>query len=96
MDNDLILSILQEIKEVQKEIAGELNDLKTMQTEIRTELAILRNGYTPHEIVELLHWVEREKLKSEQQSASIRSAIIGWIVPIVCSAAVAGLIMYFK
>ena len=97
MNDEIILGVLQEIKENQKAMVSELAKMHDAQIEIKTELAISRNGYTPHQIVELLHWVEREKERAEQQSENIRKAIISWIVPILCSAVVIGLVtMYIK
>ena len=95
-NQDIIMSTLHEIRDDQKAIMSEVNKLAMAQVEIKTELAISRNGYTPHEIVELLHWAEKTKLHGEKQAENIRRAIISWIVPIICSATVVGLFLILR
>lgn len=89
MNEDILLSTLREIREDQKKIVSELAD-------IRTELAISRNGFSPHEVVELLHWVEEAKNKEQKRAETIQKSIISWVVPAVLSVLVAGIAIYLK
>lgn len=89
MDQNIILVMLQEIRDDQKQMVKKLNDLAI-------EMEISRNGYTPHQIVEMLHWVAEQKEKSEKQSENIRRAIISWIVPVLLSAVVIGILTLHK
>ena len=93
---DLILSMLKEIREDQKAIVTQLNDLNKLQNIMKTELEISRNGYTPHEVVELLHWVSDQKIKEEKRNEIIRSAFINWLVPILATSALVGLFVLNK
>lgn len=95
-NQDIILSTLHEIRADQKSIMSEVTKLSLAHHELKTELAISRNGYTPHEIVELLHWTEKAKLASERQADSIRKAVISWLIPILCTIFVSGLIFFLK
>ncbi len=90
-NNEIILSVLNEIRQDQKQMVEKLNALTNSQTQLRTELEISRNGYTPHEVVELLHYVKDLKEKAEKQSENIRKSIITWVVPILCAAVIIGL-----
>lgn len=96
MQEQLIVEMLHEIRNDQRSIMTEVNKLAVNQVEIKAELASARNGYTSHQIVELLHWTESQKIKSDRQADSIRKAIISWVVPILCSAVVTGLIFLIK
>lgn len=89
MNEEILLTALREIRDDQKKIVQELS-------EIKTELAISRNGFTPHEVVELLHWVEKAKEKEERQADSIKKALINWGVPLLMSALVVGIITHLK
>jgi len=91
-DKDIILSVLNEIRQDQKQMVEKLNTLTNSQLQLKTELEVSRNGYTPHEVVELLHWVKDQKDKDKMRNDHIRKAIISWGVPILCSALVFGLI----
>jgi hypothetical protein len=86
---EFILDLLAEIRTDQKAIMEKLNS-------ITTELEVTRNGYTPHQIVELLHWVEEQKARGAMQSEQIRKSIIIWIVPVVMTAIVSGFFMLYK
>jgi hypothetical protein len=91
-DKDLILTVLNEIRTDQKAMVEKLNTLTNSQLQLKTELEISRNGYTPHEVVELLHWTKDQKEKVERRDDQIRKTIIGWVVPILCSAVIFGLL----
>lgn len=95
-DRDIILNILNEIRQDQKQMVEKLNSLTNSQQQLKTELEISRNGYTPHEVVELLHYVKSIKDKSEKQSDTIRKTIIAWAIPILCSALIIGLTHMYK
>ena len=96
MQDQVIIEMLHEIRNDQRSIMTEVNKLAMTQVELKADLAIARNGYTPHQIVELLHWTESQKLRAERQSDNVRKAIIAWVVPILCSALFAGLIILFR
>jgi hypothetical protein len=89
MNEELVITALKEIRDDQKKIVQELS-------EIKTELAISRNGFSPHEIVELLHWVDKSRKKEEKQADNITRAAITWGVPILLSAVFVGLMTHIK
>lgn len=95
-DKDLILSILNEIRKDQKAMVEKLNDVTTNQNQLKTDLEISRNGYTPHEVVELLHWVKEQKENDKLRSEQIKKSLITWVVPILCSALILGLFHMYK
>jgi hypothetical protein len=64
------------------------------QAQLKSDLEASRNGYTPHEVVEMLHWIDDQMTKQEKQNDNIKSAFVSWIVPILASATVAGLILF--
>jgi len=86
---EFLLDLLAEIRRDQKAIMEKLNS-------ITTELEVTRNGYSPHQIVELLHWVEEQKARGAMQSEQIRKSIIIWIVPVVMTAVMTGIFMLYK
>lgn len=96
MHEELILNALQEIKDNQRALYNEFMTLSASYSELKMELALQRNGFSPHEIVAILHWAADEKAKMETQGDNIRRALVSWIVPIVCSALVIGLVFMFK
>jgi hypothetical protein len=63
---------------------------------ITTELEVTRNGYSPHQVVELLHWVEEQKNRGAMQAEQIRKSVIIWIVPIIMTAVMTGIFMLYK
>lgn len=89
MDQNIILVMLHEIRDDQKQMVKKLNDLTI-------EMEISRNGYTPHQVVELLHWVEDQKVKEERRNDHIKRAVIGWIVPTILSATIVGIFMLYQ
>lgn len=96
MMEDVIISTLQEIKSDQKAISNQISNLSSSYNELKSELAASRNGYQPHEIVELLHWVEREREKAEKQSDNVKRALTTWIVPVIGTMFLTGLILFIK
>jgi len=86
---EFLLDLLAEIRKDQKAIMEKLNS-------ITTELEVTRNGYSPHQIVELLHWVEEQKARGAMQSEQIRKSIIIWIVPVIMTAVMTGFFMLYK
>jgi hypothetical protein len=71
-----------------------INTLTLQQAQLKSDLEASRNGYTPHEVVEMLHWIDDQMTKQEKQNDNIKSAFVSWIVPILASATVAGLILF--
>jgi len=59
-------------------------------------MEITRNGFTPHQIVEMLHFVSKLKEKEEKYNETIRKAIVSWIVPILLGSIILGLIQMYK
>lgn len=89
MSDDLILQTLKEIRDDQKLIVEKV-------TRMDRDLEISRNGYEPHEVVELLHWVHDQKTKEAKRGEAIRKAVINWVTPILLSGLVLGLIQYIN
>ena len=97
MTNDeLLLQLVREIHDDQKEVVKSITDLTIAHSTLKAELEAGRNGYSPHEVVELLHWVEKQKNNEQTQSDNIKSAFTNWLVPIIASALVIGLAIMTK
>jgi hypothetical protein len=86
---EFILDLLAEIRRDQKSIMEKLNA-------ITVELEVTRNGYSPHQVVELLHWVEEQKKRGAMQAEQIRKSVIIWVVPIIMTALISGIFMLYK
>lgn len=95
-NEDLLLQLVREIHDDQKEVVKSINLLTLEQAHIKSELAASRNGYTPHQVVEMLHWIENQMTKQEKQNDNIKSAFVSWLVPLVCTALVIGAIAMTK
>jgi hypothetical protein len=89
MNEELILSRLKEIRDDQKFIVEKISRMDR-------EMEITRNGFTPHQIVEMLHFVAKLKEKEEKYNETIRKAIISWITPILLGSIILGLIQMYK
>lgn len=89
MNEDIILQTLKEIRDDQKMIMEKI-------TVINTEMSISRNGYTPHEIVEILHWAHAEREKQLSKNKFVRQAIINWLTPIILTGLVVGIFNLYK
>lgn len=89
MNEDIILQTLKEIREDQKLIVEKV-------TRMDRDLEISRNGYTPHQVVELLHFVNDLKEKERRKLENIRKAIINWVTPILLAALVLGILQIYK
>lgn len=89
MNDEIILTTLKEIRDDQKIVVEKL-------ARMDRELEISRNGYTPHQVVELLHWVDDQMRKEEKRNDTIKKAIISWAVPMMLSAMVLGIFMMNK
>jgi hypothetical protein len=89
MNEELILSRLKEIRDDQKFIVEKVSRMDR-------EMEISRNGFTPHQIVEMLHFVSKLKEKEEKYNETIRKAIVSWIVPILLGSIILGLIQMYK
>ena len=95
-NEDLLLKLVTEIHDDQKEVVRSVNTLTIQQAQLRSDLEASRNGYTPHEVVEMLHWVHDQKEKQEKQADKIKGAITSWLVPLICTALVIGLLAMTK
>jgi hypothetical protein len=89
MNEEILLSTLKEIRDDQKLIVDKI-------TRMDRDMEITRNGFTPHEIVEMLHFVAKLKEKDEKYNETIRKAIVSWIVPILLGSIILGLIQMYK
>ena len=89
MNDDLILQTLKEIRDDQKIIVQKV-------TRMEKDWEISINGYEPHQVVELLHWVNEQKNKEEKRGEAIRKAIINWITPILLSGLILGILQYIR
>ena len=95
-NEELLLQLVREIHDDQKEVVKSVTNLTLQQAALKADLEAGRNGYTPHEVVELLHWVSKQIEDAEKQTDNIKAAIIRWIVPILCSALFVGLVSLIK
>lgn len=89
MNEEIILQTLKEIRDDQKLIVDKVSRMDR-------ELEISRNGYSPHQVVELFHFVDDLKKREERKAETIRKAIINWITPILLSGVVLGLLQLYK
>lgn len=92
-NDDLILGMLQEIRDDQREANKTIQKLILDHTNIINEMRSARNGFSPSEIAEMLHWVKRTMSTEDKTSDKIREKIIDWSVPILISALVLGLVV---
>jgi hypothetical protein len=95
-NEELLLQLVKEIHDDQKEVVKSITTLTLQQAHLKADLEAGRNGYTPHEVVELLHWVNKQMENSNKKTADIRAAVITWIIPILCSALFVGLVSMIK
>ena len=93
-NEELLLQLVREIHDDQKEVVKSINTLTLQQAQLKSDLEAGRNGYTPHEVVELLHWVENQKNAAVKQADNIRSAVTSWLVPIIGSSLIVGLVVF--
>jgi hypothetical protein len=93
-NEELILGLVREIHDDQKDVVKAINELTMAHATLRAELEASRNGYAPHEVVRMLHWIDEQMKKQEKQNDNIKSAFISWAVPIISSAVVAGLVFF--
>jgi zona occludens toxin (predicted ATPase) len=89
MNEEIILQTLKEIRDDQKLIVEKV-------TRLDREMEITRNGYTPHQIVEMYHWIDNQKTKETKHNEAIRKAVINWIIPIMMTGLLLGLLQYIK
>ena len=95
-NEELLLQLVREIHDDQKEVVKSIHGLTLQQAQLKADLEAGRNGYTPHEVVALLHWVSKQMEDAEKQTDNIKAAVIRWIVPILCSALFVGLVSLIK
>lgn len=92
-NEEIILGLVREIHDDQKDVVKSIHELTMAHAELRADLQASRNGYAPHEIVTMFHWVEEQMKKEQKQSDNIRQSITSWLVPILGSSLVIGLIV---
>lgn len=92
-DENLIVSMLREIKDDIKETNASIAKLSMDHKDITNELRAGRNGFNPHEIVEMLHWVKKQMTTETKTSDKIREKIIDWSVPLLLGAFFTGVIV---
>lgn len=95
-NEELLLKLVTEIHDDQKEVVKSINTLTLQQAVLKNDIESSRNGYTPHEVVEMLHWVQKQMNNQEKQNQNIKTAFTNWLVPIIASALVVGLAMMTK
>lgn len=89
MNDEIILQTLKEIRDDQKIVVEKISRLER-------DWQISINGYQPHEVVELLHFVNELKENEKKRGEAIRKAVINWITPILLSGLVLGVLQYIK
>jgi hypothetical protein len=95
-NEELLLQLVREIHDDQKEVVKSINTLTLQQAQLKSDLEASRNGYTPHEVVEMLHWIDGQMTKQEKQNDNIKTAFVNWLVPILCTALIIGAIAMTK
>ena len=95
-NEDLLLQLVREIHDDQKGVVKSINTLTLQQAQLKSDLEASRNGYTPHEVVAMLHWVDDQMTKQEKQNDNIKTAFVNWLVPILCTAFIVGAIVMTK
>jgi hypothetical protein len=95
-NEELLLQLVREIHDDQKEVVKSINTLTLQQAQLKSDLEASRNGYTPHEVVAMLHWVDDQMTKQEKQNDNIKTAFVNWLVPILCTALIVGAIVMTK
>ena len=84
-NEELLLQLVREIHDDQKEVVKSVNTLTLQQAQLKSDLEASRNGYTPHEVVAMLHWVDDQMTKQEKHTDNIKTAFVNWLVPILCT-----------
>jgi hypothetical protein len=95
-NEDLLLQLVREIHDDQKEVVKSINTLTLQQAQLKSDLEASRNGYSPHEVVAMLHWVGDQMTKQEKQNDNIKTAFVNWLVPILCTAFIIGAVVMTK
>lgn len=95
-NEELLLKLVTEIHDDQKEVVKSINSLTLQQSQLKHDLEASRNGYTAHEVVEMLHWVQKQMNNEEKQNDNIKTAFTNWLVPIIATALVLGLVVVTK
>jgi hypothetical protein len=95
-NEELLLQLVREIHDDQKEVVKSINTLTLQQAQLKSDLEASRNGYTPHEVVEMLHWIDGQMTKQEKQNDNIKSAFVNWLVPLICTCLIVGAIVITK
>jgi hypothetical protein len=95
-NEDLLLQLVREIHDDQKEVVKSINTLTLQQAQLKSDLEASRNGYTPHQVVAMLHWVDDQMTKQEKQNDNIKTAFVNWLVPILCTAFIIGAVVMTK
>lgn len=95
-NEELLLQLVREIHDDQKEVVKSVNTLTLQQAQLKSDLEASRNGYTPHQVVAMLHWVDDQMTKQEKQNDNIKTAFVNWLVPILCTAFIVGAVVLTK
>ncbi len=95
-NEELLLQLVREIHDDQKEVVKSINTLTLQQAQLKSDLEASRNGYTPHQVVAMLHWVDDQMTKQEKQNDNIKTAFVNWLVPILCTAFIIGAFVMTK
>jgi hypothetical protein len=91
MTNDeLILNLVREIHSNQNEVINSMTELTIGYNTLKNDLESGRNGYSSHEVVAMLHWVDKQMAKQEKQTDTVKNAVINWAIPLICTALVIG------
>lgn len=93
-NEELLLQLVREIHDDQKAVVKSVTDLTIAHNSLKNDIEAGRNGYSPHEVVAMLHWVDDQMAKQEKQNDNIKSAFISWLVPILASSLVVGLALF--
>lgn len=93
---ELILQLVQEIRDDQKSMVVKLNELSVNQISLKAELDAGRNGYAPHEVVAMLHWIDEQMKKQDKNTDGIRNAVINWLIPILGTAILVAVFNMYK
>lgn len=88
--DDLIIQMLQDIKNAQASQLALINSLNAEHTILKGDVITMKNGYEPYEITQMLHWVDKKMKDDESVHVDIKKSLINWIVPALLTLMVAG------
>ena len=94
--DDLIIQMLQDIKNAQAAQLAQLNNLYAEHTILKTEIGTMKNGYEPHQVTQMLHWLDKKMKEDEHVHLDIKKSFINWIVPGLLSLLMVGIYVFFN